>query len=123
MARPTERKLKEKCLKLATELGIEIDVDKDYSKLEALAADLTAKVKDAKTVTQADTAKPKAKEEAPKAASKPKVVKPPYTVAKGKSLSTLKGVRVAGDEIKAEWVGGGQDTIDSLVKKEYVEKN
>lgn len=58
-----------------------------------------------------------------KAPAKPKAPKFEYIVAAGKSITSKKGIRGPGEEIKAAWVPGGQDTIDSLVKSGMVVKN
>ena len=51
------------------------------------------------------------------------VEKPPYYVADGKSLVCRKGVLDSGDEMKAEYSAGGQESLDALVKKGVVIKS
>lgn len=41
-------------------------------------------------------------------------------VAKGKSLTSLKGILAEGDVVDASCFVGGQETLDELVKKEYI---
>jgi preprotein translocase subunit SecD len=54
-------------------------------------------------------------------AEKPK--KPPYEVAKGKSLTTKTGVKIEGDPISVQDLAGGEATMKRLVDKKYVKKN
>lgn len=57
---------------------------------------------------------------------KPDVIakKAPFTVGKSvKSLSTLAGIKKSGDELTADMLTGGKDTLDALVAKKLVDKN
>lgn len=45
-----------------------------------------------------------------------------YAVAAGKSLTTRKGIIGPGQEIKAEHVSGGMDTIEKFVKSGHIVK-
>lgn len=47
---------------------------------------------------------------------------PPYRVADGKSITCKKGILADGDEVKAEYLPGGQETLDSLVDRDFVIK-
>lgn len=46
----------------------------------------------------------------------------PYSIAQGKAVTCIKGMLEHGDEIKAEYLGGGQDALDALVKSKVVVK-
>lgn len=46
----------------------------------------------------------------------------PYSIAQGKSVTSKKGILEHGDEIKAEYLGGGQKALDALVKAKVVVK-
>ncbi len=46
----------------------------------------------------------------------------PYSIAEGKSVTCKKGILSHGDEIKADYLGGGQDALDALVKSKVVVK-
>ena len=46
----------------------------------------------------------------------------PYSIAQGKSVTCKKGVLAHGDEIKAEHLGGGQESLDALVQSNVVIK-
>lgn len=67
----------------------------------------------------------KAEKEEKRAAAVKKVKekKPPYTVAEGRAVTCLKGILSDGEEIRLEWVSGGQETIDYLVEKNIVDDN
>ena len=56
-------------------------------------------------------------------AKNPEVEKPDYELAKGKSLTTKKGIIGEGKEIKAEYLAGGKDALDALVEKGYITDN
>jgi len=47
----------------------------------------------------------------------------PYTVAKGKSVTSKKGILGEGEEIKAEYLGGKEEALRALVKARVVSKN
>ncbi len=55
---------------------------------------------------------------------KPEVKKPPYYVAPGKSLTSLKGILSGdtADEVKAEYLAGGKEAVDAFVKSGHVLK-
>ena len=44
-----------------------------------------------------------------------------YFVKPGVSVTSKKGLREPGDEIKVEWIGGGKQALDALVKSGHVE--
>lgn len=46
----------------------------------------------------------------------------PYSVAEGKAITCKKGILSDGDEIKVEYVNGGIETLNKLVKDGYVIK-
>lgn len=47
---------------------------------------------------------------------------PPYSLAKGKSLTTKRGILSDGDEITASHLAGGQKALDAFVKSGHVVK-
>ena len=49
--------------------------------------------------------------------------KPPYTVAEGKALTTKRGVKADGDEIKPTDLPGGKDALEAFVESGHVVKN
>ena len=51
-----------------------------------------------------------------------KVKVAPYSIAQGKAVTCKKGMLEHGDEIKAEYLGGGQDALDLLVNSKVVVK-
>jgi hypothetical protein len=56
---------------------------------------------------------------------KKEVKKPPYYVAKGKAITSKKGILSEGDEVKAEYFGkkeAGEETLASLVDSGHVKK-
>ena len=46
----------------------------------------------------------------------------PYSIAKGKSVVCKKGILSHGDEIKSDYLGGGEDALNALVKSKVVVK-
>lgn len=48
---------------------------------------------------------------------------PPYSVAAGKSVTTLKGIKADGEEVEAGSFPGGKETLDSLVDRGVVIKS
>ena len=46
----------------------------------------------------------------------------PYAVATGRSITSLVGILDAGDEVKAEHLSGGKETLEHLVKRGVVVK-
>ncbi|MFW6031053.1 MAG: hypothetical protein ACOC9T_00560, partial [Myxococcota bacterium] len=55
----------------------------------------------------------------PKPEAKPK---PPYTVAKGKSITTRRGILDEGAEVRPDDFRAGQQRLDALVKRGVVVK-
>jgi hypothetical protein len=49
--------------------------------------------------------------------------KPPYTVADGKCVTCAKGMLVGGQEIRPDYIGGGQHSLNQLVNVGIVVKN
>lgn len=70
-----------------------------------------------------DAAAAKVGAEEQKAEDAKNVKKPPYYVADGKAITCKKGVLDSGDEVKAEWLGGGKDSLAVLIKNETVVKS
>lgn len=53
----------------------------------------------------------------------PTVLAATYTVAAGHAVTCKKGTLNEGDEIKAEYLGGGEDSLTALIDNEVVIKN
>jgi hypothetical protein len=107
-------------LLLAAALGLAVQTDGlNHDELTDLVRDLKAKKVDAETHTQADVVED---EELELAIATVEVKAHPYSIAEGMSVTTKKGMLSHGDEIKAEYLGGGQDALDSLVKRKVVVK-
>jgi hypothetical protein len=95
---------------LAEELGLDIVTSGLNNKaLAALVSDLEAKKKDAETLTHADDA-PEAKADA----AGP-------IIAKGKCITSLKGILSEGNPVTPEHFAGGQETFDHLKKRGFIE--
>ena len=63
----------------------------------------------------------KAEAEAEKA-KKVKAAKPPFSVGKGKALTTKRGILGGGEEVTAEDLPGGKDALTALVESGHVVK-
>lgn len=99
---------------LAEELGLEITTaGLNNKKLAALVSDLKAKKKDAETQTQADIA-PESNEDDGEESLGP-------VIAKGKSITSLKGILGEGSPVTPEHFVGGQETFDHLKKRGFIE--
>lgn len=120
---------------IAAEKGIEAPdtTDKTNAELEAILdglkdpkppegpTDETAAVAARKAEYQANMlAKAEARAKAEKAAREKK---PPFTIAQGKALTTLRGILGAGKEIKAEDLPGGKEALKDFVERGYVNAN
>lgn len=66
----------------------------------------------------ADAKKDAAAEKEKAAAKKPK-----HSVAERKAVTSKRGILSDGDEIKAEYLPGGEDTLKALIKSGHVVKN
>ena len=51
------------------------------------------------------------------------VALPPFTVAKGKALTSKRGIIADGAEIRADDLAGGKEALADWVKRGYVDKN
>lgn len=112
---PSNKQYKEQAEALAAELGVEITTDDlNNEQLGDLVSDLRAKARDAELDTQADEPQEKTEEPASK--------RPPFSVASGKSITSRRGILAPGDEIKAEDLAGGKETLDKFVKSGHVVK-
>jgi hypothetical protein len=75
-------------------------------------ADSKAKAADKKPPEQPEKTEPK---------PEPKTDGPKkYVISEGKVLTTLYGVRKAGDDIDAKMISGGKKSFDDLIKRGYV---
>jgi hypothetical protein len=110
---PSNEKLTEQIKELDSEA---ITEGLNNKQLSALLLDLkTPKLADADADAQV-----KAVAEQVKAATP---TKPPYIVELGKSVTSKKGIRDQGQEIKPEWLGGGNDALLALIESGYVVSN
>jgi hypothetical protein len=63
------------------------------------------------------------KSEDKKDVKKPVAVKrPPFSVAKGKAITSKRGILSNGAEVSAEDLGGGKTALDALVKSGHIVK-
>lgn len=69
-------------------------------------------------------AKAQAEKEAAEAAeaAEAKEVKPPYSVAEGRAITTKRGILGPGAEIKAEDLANGQKGLEAFVKSKHIIK-
>ena len=115
---PSNKELSAEANALAADLGLEITTaGLKNDELAKLASDLKAKKTDAENETQADTAPP-----APPVKENAK--KPAYYVAPRKALTSKKGI-LSGDtvdEVKAEYLAGGEDALAAFVESGHVLK-
>ncbi len=113
--------------------GLDLTVETEGLKNEQLAdlvSDLKAKKTDAENDTAADEAEDKVTAEtlakaAQRKAGKPAPTKkPPFYVSPRKSLTSKKGI-LSGDtedEVKAEYLAGGEDALKAFVKSGHILK-
>ena len=110
---PSNSELRGQAEKIAVDLGIEISTKGlTNNELVALVSDLKAKQKDAENP---------AAEEA-QAAAVAEDTRAPYSVAKGKAITSKRGILSEGDEVKASYFVGGKETLNALVDHGYVVK-
>lgn len=111
---PSNKELIAEAEALADELSREVSTEGlNNNKLAELVSDLKAKKKDAETETQADEAEAEVVNQ-----------EPAYYVAPRNSITSKKGI-LSGDtqdEVKPEYLHGGQDALDSLVKSGHILK-
>ncbi len=136
---PSNKDLEATAEALAKELGLdELNPESLNNKqLTDLVADLKAKKRDLELDTDADI-DPDVDEEAAleagqkaydeslaktKAKFDKNLKRMPFEVAKGKALTSKRGILAEGDEIKAEDLAGGQEAIDAFVKTGHIVKN
>lgn len=128
---PSNADLTKEALSLAEKLGIEVETEgQNNAQLVDLVSDLRAKATDAEKKTAADDAQDKAAAAAEKtkaerlAGKKPEVKRPPYYMAPRKSLTSKKGILSGdtADEVKAEYLAGGEEALAAFVKSGHVLK-
>lgn len=128
---PSNKQYTEEAIKLAEELGLEVETEGlNNEKLAALVSDLKAKKKDAERETLADKAEDDAaaaaalaKLEADEAKEEEAAKKPPFYVKEGKAVTSKRGILSDGDEIKADDLAGGKEALDAFVKSGHVVKS
>jgi len=128
---PSNKELTAEAEALAAELDLTVETEGlKNDQLADLVSDLKAKKTDADTDTGADDAEDKATAEAQaraaarKAGKPAQTKKPEYYVAPRKSLTSKKGI-LSGDtedEVKAEYLAGGNDALQAFVKSGHVLK-
>jgi len=106
-------------------LALDENADLEGKDVEALTAMLEElKPEPGNPAQEAADAKSKAKEERKEQAAEEQAAKkPPFTIAKGKSITTKRGILADGDEIKVKDLPGGKEAIDSFVKSGHIDKN
>lgn len=122
----TKPQLVEQIEELAARLGIDCPAvsaeTMKSTELGAIVKDLKAKIRDKENVTIVD----EVTSEQPKEKVPDAPVKVPagvaYKVAKGKSIICKKDILSEGDEVRPEYLGGGQAALDVLVKNQVVRK-
>lgn len=114
---PSNKDLTAEIVVLALGLGLE-PIDTDGLKNDELA-ELVSDLKAKKTDADNDTAADKAPQRKPAPAKKPE-----YYVAPRKSLTSKKGI-LSGDtedEVRAEYLAGGDGALQAFVKSGHVRK-
>ena len=123
---PSNKELAADATELAKALGLDVETDGlKNDELAALVSDLKAKTTDADTDTAADVAEDKATSEAHARKGKPKQVKkPPFYVAPRKALTSKRGILSGdtADEVKVEYLEGGQEALDNFIKSGHILK-
>jgi len=92
-------------------------------KNDELAEVLSGLKKTDKKQDKADTLVVAAAAAAERTEEEAKVKKPPFEIAKGKSLTSKRGILGPGKEVKAEDLAGGKDAIAAFVKSGHIVKN
>ena len=105
---------------LAEELGLLVVTEGlNNKKLAALVSDLKAKKKDAETQTQADDALESNEDEESDESAGEESLGP--VIAKGKSLTSRKGILTEGTPVTPDHFAGGQETFDDLKERGFIE--
>lgn len=128
---PSNKQYTEEVIKLAGELGLEVETEGlNNQELAALVSDLKAKKKDVENETLADKAENDAaaaaaleKLESGETKEKEAAKKPSFCVGERKAFTTKRGILSDGDEIKADDLPGGKEALDAFVESGHVVKN
>ena len=98
--------------------GTESESDAKDNDTDTTESDASSDADDADTESESE---PESTEQDSSAPVKEEI-KPvyPFSVAPGKSITSKRGIRADGEEIKAEDLPGGEETLASLVKRGYV---
>ena len=95
---------------LAEELGEEISTEGlNNQALATLVSDLKAKKAEAEAVAKAE------------AEAEPEAVAKVFVIAKGKSITSLKGILGEGETVTPEHFKGGKETFDNLKDNGFIE--
>jgi len=92
--------------------------EKSIEELTAMLVELQPEDAAAKNAAEVKAVATKKKAEDAKNAKKS-----PFTIAKGKAITTKRGILGEGDEIKIKDLEGGKEAIDSFVKSGHIDKN
>lgn len=118
---PSNKELKKQAGELAEQLGVLVDTGGlKNDELAALVSDLKAKLRDAENVTQADRGRPgpTGADQADQADQTDQTDR--FYMAKGKALICKRGILADGDEVKAEYLPGGEATLEKFVKSGHI---
>jgi len=101
-----------------------IDTDgKKADELNAIKADLLIKLEDHNDDVKAAATEALNTLAANAELTKPAAPPPPsFTVADGKSITSRRGIKVAGDQVDASMFHGGAETINDLVERGFIKK-
>lgn len=117
----TKPEMLEEITELAKELGIELEEKERSSReLTDLLSDLRAKKRDADKDTEADKPDAVAEKKDDEEVELEKVESDSYVIAKGKSITSKKGILSAGETAKPEYFSDG--AFDNLVEKSFIVK-
>lgn len=108
---------------LAADLDIDISTEGlNHNDLVDLVRDLNAKKTDEENVTQADQTLASGPPESGEPIEEMEEV-PDFTVAKGKALTSMRGILGEGEGISADDLTGGADALEALVEAGHVDDN
>ncbi len=128
---PSNDVLKAQAIALAQALGkdaTKLNLDATNDELVQLVKDLEAEKAMTPEAKADKVAEKKAKAKVAEKKAKAKVAEKkakafPYCIASGKAITSLRGILSDGDEVCANYVPGGQDTIDKLVESGHIVKS
>lgn len=126
---PSNKDLSKQALNLAEKLKIVvITAGLNNVELSKLVTDLKAKAKDAENDTIADGAEStdettgEGTTDAAGDETEDEVEAYPYSIKAGKSVTSKRGILGEGEEVKAEDLPGGKETLEDLIVRGFVEE-